>query len=47
MFDAIAGRWIARASMQDLADRIARNLTAREQAWRAEHAAGVTETAAS
>jgi hypothetical protein len=37
-FDRIAGRTIARASLQDLADRVARHLTQREAAWRLEHA---------
>ena len=36
-FDRIAGRRIARASLQELADRIARYLADRERAWRASH----------
>jgi len=38
-FDRIAGRTIARASVQDLADRIAEHLTRREAGWRIAHAA--------
>lgn len=38
-FDALAGRRLARASLQDAADRLARHLTERERAWRAAHPA--------
>jgi hypothetical protein len=41
-FDRLAGGSIARASMQDLADRIATHLTRREGEWRLRHAAGAT-----
>lgn len=37
VFDRVAGRRIARASLQEVADRIARHLTERERAWRAAH----------
>jgi hypothetical protein len=36
-FDFIAGRRIARASLQDVADRLAADLSEREQTWRRAH----------
>jgi hypothetical protein len=33
LFDALAGKWIARASFRDLAKRIAAHLAARQAAW--------------
>jgi hypothetical protein len=38
LFDLAVGRIMARASMQDLADRVAAYLTQRERLWRAEQA---------
>jgi hypothetical protein len=37
LFDVVLGRFIARAGLQDGADRLARHLTERERAWRAAH----------
>jgi hypothetical protein len=44
LFDRWIGGTIARASMQDLADRVAAYLTRREAAWRAERAAADAAT---
>jgi hypothetical protein len=38
-FDQVAGKRLARASLQELADRVAAYLTDRESKWRAAHAA--------
>jgi hypothetical protein len=37
VFDRVIGRRIARASLQEVADRIALHLTTRERAWRVAH----------
>jgi hypothetical protein len=44
-FDLIAGRAIARSSVQDLADRVAAHLTRREAAWRRDHDASARQPA--